>query len=191
MLPKNLLSRGHVTLRWAPLVYREGFGLGFCWEVWVFFNMSKVRRFKMWECTICVIAVKKKKKKKKKFHWNPLQTLPFQLLQRSVRGSGKRRCGLGWGCARNRRQLLLKETVTLDGTASSSVWNQQVQYRLTCLQGSSLTHLGQLAFLRSILWYLAQYCLLKIAEVQAWGVGFLVTVRIKFGLKKNEFFNTG
>ena len=115
----------------------------------------------------CDSSKKKKKKEKKKFHWNPLQTLPFQLLQLSVRGSGKRRCGLGWGCARNPRQLLLKETVTLDGTASSSIWNQQVQYRLTCLQGRSLIHLGQLAFLRSVLWIFGPVLLVK----DSWGSG--------------------
>lgn len=52
----------------------------------------------------------KKKKKEKKFlqsiHY---KLLPFQLLQLSVRGSGKRKVQAGLSCARNRQQLRLKK----------------------------------------------------------------------------------
>ena len=118
----------------------------------------------MWECTICVIAVKKKKKNKRKVSLKSTTdtSLPVAATVCQRKWEERVRAGL-----RRCPELLLKETVTLDGTASSSIWNQQVQYRLTCLQGRSLTHLGQVAFLRSILWIFRPVLLVK----DSWGSG--------------------
>ena len=116
--------------------------------------MNEVKRFFKDVRIYCICdTIKKKKVSVIEIHYKHCPSVAATVCQRNRGGRVRAAC-----CQPGAVALPgATRTATLRNSncrwfTSSSAWNQQVQDRLTCLQGRSLINLGLFALLKQILW---------------------------------------